>query len=72
MAESKFLVKSIVALSLVICFQSCKEKKQETMIDADAVVKIQEKGDGFVSIFDGETLTGWKGDLIIGVLKMVI
>ncbi|MBT2161258.1 DUF1080 domain-containing protein [Zobellia sp. KMM 6746] len=57
---SKYLAGSFIALLLLAYVQSCKEKKQEATVDT--VVKILEEGDGFVNIFDGETLTGWKGD----------
>ncbi|MUH36454.1 DUF1080 domain-containing protein [Zobellia amurskyensis] len=57
---SKLVAKSLFALTLLLCFQSCKEKKQENI--SEATVEDQEIGDGFVSIFDGKTLTDWKGD----------
>ncbi|CAM3323719.1 DUF1080 domain-containing protein [Zobellia roscoffensis] len=57
----KFLTNGFLVLSLVFCFQSCKEKKQEAVTEVSN--EMPQKGDDFVSIFDGKTLTGWKGDV---------
>ncbi|WP_246560421.1 MULTISPECIES: 3-keto-disaccharide hydrolase [Zobellia] len=57
----KLMGRTLFALTLLLGFQSCKEKKQETTVETTA--KVQEKEDGFINIFDGKTLTNWKGDL---------
>ena len=41
--------------------QSCKEKKQEPSEDKNSET-VEVSADGFVQIFDGETLKGWHGD----------
>lgn len=50
----------LVVLALLISFQSCKEKKTETT--SEKVEVNEAASDGFVKIFDGKTLTDWKGD----------
>ncbi len=51
-------------LVLLICslmsFQSCKEKREIAQVD-DAG-QIDDKENGFVEIFDGKSLDGWKGN----------
>ena len=49
-----------IALFIVATIYSCKEKK-ETNTTEQTVEKVSEE-DGFIPIFDGKTLTDWKGD----------
>lgn len=51
---------SMVLVFLVVV-SSCKEKQEEKI--AEKVVEKIDDSDGFKSIFDGETLDGWDGDL---------
>ena len=44
----------------VLTLQSCKEKQEEKLVEANE--KEGRQSDGFVPIFDGATLTNWKGD----------
>tara|TARA_R110002050_G_scaffold16719_1_gene50425 strand:- start:64194 stop:65003 length:810 start_codon:yes stop_codon:yes gene_type:complete len=44
----------------VLSFQSCKEKKETA--HSDEAMQMEDKADGFISIFDGKTLANWKGD----------
>jgi len=47
----------------IITFQSCKETKQEKAVEKKEVATtVIEDNEGFVPIFDGKTLDGWKGD----------
>lgn len=58
----KRIIYSILSLSLIIGIQSCKEKKEEKSADDTKVVTSSSDTEGFISIFDGKTLDGWKGD----------
>ncbi|WP_289039974.1 DUF1080 domain-containing protein [uncultured Zobellia sp.] len=60
MTIPKFLTQCMIPLMLLICFQSCKEKKQEA--DGEPTLEVLGKKGGFIQIFDGRTLNGWKGD----------
>ncbi|MBU2975650.1 DUF1080 domain-containing protein [Zobellia sp. B3R18] len=60
MTIPKFLTQCMIPLMLLICFQSCK-KKQEA--DGEPTLEVQGEKGGFIKIFDGRTLNGWKGDL---------
>lgn len=60
--KSAFL---ILVFSL-IALQSCKEKKSEEAVDVSITTS---EDDGFVDIFDGETLEGWEGDPVYWSVK---
>jgi len=50
----------LAGISLLLCMASCKEKPKAQAEDS---VKIETpEGVGFISIFDGTSLTGWEGD----------
>ena len=53
----------IFGLSMILSTQSCKEKKADKPEDKTTVVSSTVDKEGFTSIFDGNTLDGWKGDL---------
>ncbi|WP_276167329.1 3-keto-disaccharide hydrolase [Zobellia alginiliquefaciens] len=55
----KQMIYGLIALSLFVNSQSCIEKKQTF---SESKNKVPKQNDGFVDIFDGETLAGWKGD----------
>ena len=60
--NKKVVLKSLGAVAILsLCFQSCKDKK-ETPVTEEAT-EVVEANDGFKSIFNGETLANWKGDL---------
>lgn len=50
-----------IALLIVTGIHSCKEEKTGTTAEKTEQAILE--ADGFESIFDGKTLTGWKGDL---------
>ena len=50
----------LLFLSLVV-LQSCKESKKEEKVTEETKSSSTDQ-EGFVSIFDGETLDGWEGD----------
>lgn len=61
MTLSNLSLSAILAtLIMIICLQACKEKQPQKT--ADEVVEEVDNIDGFESIFDGNTLTQWKGD----------
>ncbi|MDO6819463.1 hypothetical protein [Zobellia sp. 1_MG-2023] len=60
MTIPKFLTQCMIPLMLLICFQSCKEKKQEA--DGEPTLEVLGKKGDFIKIFDARTLNGWKGD----------
>ena len=49
-----------IALLIVTGIHSCKEEKTGTTAEKTEEPILE--ADGFESIFDGKTLTGWKGD----------
>ncbi len=57
--------KTCWGLMIIVCFcvgfLACKEKKEQRPVEESAAASVEE-GDGFVQIFDGKTLEGWKGD----------
>jgi hypothetical protein len=53
-------ISSILLMSLAIFLYSCGESK--TSEDEIAKSGTSSTNDGFVSLFDGSTLTGWEGD----------
>ena len=54
---------------MVIGFQSCKEVKQEKAAEEKEAMATTIEDDGFVQIFDGKTLDGWKGDPVYWSVK---
>ncbi|MGI9551916.1 MAG: 3-keto-disaccharide hydrolase [Aurantibacter sp.] len=53
-----FLVLLFITFSLLAC-----QEKQKKKVAEDVVEEV-ENADGFESIFDGETLSGWEGDTV--------
>lgn len=50
-----------LVLFVILGIFSCKEKKDAKKMADETIVEVSEKAD-FVDIFDGKTLTNWKGD----------
>lgn len=58
----KRTISSVFMLGLIMAFQSCKDKKEEKAeVETEEVTSSSDQEE-FVSIFDGKTLNGWKGD----------
>lgn len=53
----------VIPLLTISGLHSCKEKKEDSPVSELDSVQMDVDNDGFVKIFDGKTLTDWKGDL---------